>query len=74
MQVLFVWMKEIDSVTGWNPGHDVESIYRVFRFGQTREVYIYRFIAAGTIETKIYDRQVIKQGLTKSVHSSCYAM
>ncbi|KAJ3159568.1 DNA repair and recombination protein rad54b [Geranomyces michiganensis] len=40
---------------------------RVWRDGQKREVRIYRFICTGTIEEKIYQRQLTKVGLSDAL-------
>ncbi|KAI0830128.1 P-loop containing nucleoside triphosphate hydrolase protein [Trametes gibbosa] len=45
----------------WNPAHDLQAMDRAYRFGQTRDVAVYRLLAAGSIEELIYARQVYKQ-------------
>ena len=40
---------------------------RAYRMGQTKPVFVYRLIATGTMENFVYDRQVNKAQLAKSV-------
>ncbi|XP_053343890.1 DNA repair and recombination protein RAD54B isoform X1 [Clarias gariepinus] len=51
----------------WNPANDIQAMARVWRDGQRKTVHIYRFLTTGTIEEKIYQRQVSKQGLSGAV-------
>jgi DNA repair and recombination protein RAD54B len=46
--------------TSWNPAHDRQAMARVWRDGQTRPVTIYRLLAAGTVEEKVFQRQLMK--------------
>uniref|UniRef100_A0A182JU96 Transcriptional regulator ATRX n=1 Tax=Anopheles christyi TaxID=43041 RepID=A0A182JU96_9DIPT len=50
--------------TSWNPSNDQQNIFRIFRLGQKRNCYVYRLIAAGTMEEKVYSRSVTKQALS----------
>ena len=51
----------------WNPAHDKQAAARIWREGQAKPCYIYRFMTAGTIEEKIYQRQLSKEGLQSVV-------
>ncbi|KAL3492001.1 SNF2 family N-terminal domain-containing protein [Aspergillus germanicus] len=51
----------------WNPSTDVQARERAWRLGQKRDVTIYRLMTAGTIEEKIYHRQIFKQFLTNKI-------
>ncbi|XP_073542195.1 DNA excision repair protein ERCC-6 [Phyllobates terribilis] len=51
----------------WNPSTDAQARERSWRIGQKKEVTIYRLLTAGTIEEKIYHRQIFKQFLTDRV-------
>ncbi|KAK2630268.1 hypothetical protein QTJ16_001088 [Diplocarpon rosae] len=51
----------------WNPATDQQAMARIHRDGQKRPVKIYRFVLAGGMDEKIYQRQVTKTGLADSV-------
>merc|ERR1719262_867817 len=51
----------------WNPMTDVQARERAWRIGQTREVSVYRLVLTGTLEEKIYQRQVYKHFLAQKV-------
>lgn len=51
----------------WNPSTDMQARERAWRIGQKREVTIYRLMVAGSIEEKIYHRQIFKQFLSNKI-------
>ncbi|KAI4466822.1 snf2/rad54 family member [Holotrichia oblita] len=51
----------------WNPATDTQARERAWRIGQERQVTIYRLVSAGTIEEKMYQRQVWKQLLSNKI-------
>ncbi|KAF5751779.1 DNA excision repair protein ERCC-6-like isoform X1 [Tripterygium wilfordii] len=50
----------------WNPSTDNQSVDRAYRIGQKKDVLVYRLMTSGTIEEKIYRKQVFKGGLFKT--------
>lgn len=53
----------------WNPSTDLQARERSWRIGQEKDVAVYRFLSAGTIEEKIYHRQLFKQFVSNKVLS-----
>jgi DNA excision repair protein ERCC-6 len=51
----------------WNPSTDIQARERAWRIGQHRNVTIYRLLTSGTIEEKIYHRQIFKHYLTNKI-------
>lgn len=51
----------------WNPAADQQALARVWRDGQKKACFVYRFIATGSIEEKIFQRQSHKQLLSSCV-------
>lgn len=51
----------------WNPASDQQALARVWRDGQKKDCFIYRFFATGTIEEKIFQRQSMKLSLSSCV-------
>jgi DNA repair and recombination protein RAD54B len=54
----------------WNPATDMQAMARIHRDGQKRHCYIYRIMLKGSLEEKIWQRQVTKIGLADSVMES----
>ncbi|GFR93736.1 DNA repair and recombination protein RAD54 [Elysia marginata] len=51
----------------WNPANDLQAMARVWRDGQRKQVFIYRLLTTGSIEEKVYQRQISKQGLSGTI-------
>ncbi|KAM0253882.1 hypothetical protein ACHAQJ_007114 [Trichoderma viride] len=52
---------------GWNPVNEQQAVGRSYRFGQTRTVYVYRFLLAGTFEEERQKKSVFKLQLASRV-------
>ena len=51
----------------WNPAVEMQAIDRAHRLGQTRPVFAYRLICAGTVEEKITELQQQKRELADAI-------
>lgn len=51
----------------WNPLYDEQSIGRVYRYGQSKPVFVYRLVTTSTIEERIYKQSVHKKSISRRV-------
>lgn len=51
----------------WNPANDAQAMARCWRDGQKKTCYTYRLLATGSIEEKIFQRQLSKKALSDSI-------
>ncbi|POW02218.1 hypothetical protein PSTT_11941, partial [Puccinia striiformis] len=51
----------------WNPASDQQALARVWRDGQKKNCFVYRFILTGSVEEKVFQRQSQKMKLSASV-------
>ncbi|KAK0567835.1 helicase [Tilletia horrida] len=51
----------------WNPSSDKQAMARIHRDGQKKPCYIYRMLTAGTMDEKIFLRQLSKIGLSDAL-------
>lgn len=51
----------------WNPQADLQAMDRAHRIGQTKQVYVYRFLVDNTIEEKVLERAAQKLHLDRLV-------
>ncbi|GAU93564.1 hypothetical protein RvY_05489 [Ramazzottius varieornatus] len=57
----------------WNPTTDKQALFRAYRYGQTKPVYVYRLVSYGTTESKICDTQLKKDTMVGRVTEEKYA-
>ena len=50
----------------WTPAEDAQAVDRCYRIGQTKPVQVFRLITAGTVEEKMYEKQVHKDGIRRT--------
>jgi SNF2 family DNA or RNA helicase len=53
--------------SAWNPALDRQALARVWRDGQRKHTYIYRLFAAHSMEEKILQRQLLKEGVASAL-------
>ncbi|PIA15457.1 hypothetical protein COEREDRAFT_23239, partial [Coemansia reversa NRRL 1564] len=52
---------------GWNPLYDEQAVARVYRYGQKRQVYVYRLLTADTWEERLFNNYIFKVSMSRRV-------
>ena len=52
----------------WNPAFDNQAMARIWRDGQKKDCCVYRLVTTGTVEEKVYQRQMLKGELADCVN------
>jgi DNA repair and recombination RAD54-like protein len=55
----------------WNPATDKQSSARIWRDGQQKQCNIYRLLTANSIDEKVFQRQLSKEGLQHLLGDQC---
>jgi DNA repair and recombination RAD54-like protein len=53
--------------SSWNPAFDAQAQARVWRDGQKKPTWIYRFLTTGMLDEKIFQRQLVKNEMGRTV-------
>ena len=54
----------------WNPAEDSQAVDRCYRIGQEHPVVVYRLVSSGTVEEKMYEKQLYKESLRRTIMTS----
>lgn len=54
----------------WNPAVEAQATDRAYRIGQDKPVFVYRLIAAGTVEQRVQELQARKRDLAEALYGA----
>ncbi|CEF63543.1 Transcriptional regulator ATRX [Strongyloides ratti] len=51
--------------SGFNPSDNLQALHRVYRIGQNKRTFVYRLITQGTIDQRVQEKHILKEGISK---------